>query len=272
MIKKFLYFFIFIFSFFLILLCSCESEEVANLRTGEGTSRTLSKKKSKGTVQNDEVKYPDETIDGSIDEAAISAGDEMLEKKRSARGEITKNSKDAKGDADEKADTGPSDNSKNEGVAKRSQNKTAANNSKEPAVSENEVEVSGTVKRAIGIRDGGDGRGTLCVYITNLCPTRDNLTSIQIFGTPIQISNADLSSDASEIPFSIPIRNNLLNNTYVISASLLEDGRICGKTYYRGDLITFGMSGCPRFNFKEGTSVTGISVFLNDFVIQNYGG
>ncbi|MBF0442014.1 MAG: hypothetical protein HQK54_08930 [Oligoflexales bacterium] len=146
---------------------------------------------------------------------------------------------------------------------------TAATPAPSPAAAE--IVVSGTVRRSIAIQAGGDGRGTVCVYITNFCPTRDNLQSLQLFGTPIQILNADLSTNMSQLEFSIPIRNNLATNTYVIAASLLEDGRACGRTYNRGDLLTFGANGCPRFNFQEGTSATGLSVVLNDFIIQNFG-
>ncbi|MBF0443633.1 MAG: hypothetical protein HQK54_17130 [Oligoflexales bacterium] len=135
------------------------------------------------------------------------------------------------------------------------------------------IAVKGTIVRRVRVQsgDGGDGRGTICIFMLNFCPNLNNLQNLQLFGLPRQIMNADLSADGGSVPFEIPITDNIASGTYVIAASLLENGRECGRVFMKGDLMSWDSNtACPRFNYDQ-RSVSNLVVTLNENVRMTVG-
>lgn len=126
------------------------------------------------------------------------------------------------------------------------------------------LNISGTVVRSCSIPAGGDGIGTLCLAVSDECPSMANMGSVTTFAGGMAY-NFDLSGNVA-VPFDLDflIFSALSSGTgYVISGYLQEAGGDCNVDGPDlGDPLAFGADACWGFTF-DGGDVTGAAVNFN---------
>jgi len=124
--------------------------------------------------------------------------------------------------------------------------------------------VSGKAVRSGNLDFTGDGIGTLCVAVTDGCPSMSNNNPTSFVGA--QVDQADLSTSQSEVPFTIPV-SGLADGAYVVTGFLQEAGGACSTSPTKGDPVAFdfemGSSPCPTFQVAGGSPVNGTGLVLD---------
>lgn len=124
------------------------------------------------------------------------------------------------------------------------------------------ITLSGSVQRTVGLSSGNDGKGTLCVAISDRCPSLQHQNPMGYVG--IQFNDTDLSSKSTSIDFIFDA-THLEPGRYVISGYLSEAGGNCNGRPHRNDPVTFHASGsspCAEFEYA-GNSLEGLGMRLN---------
>ncbi|MBW2529036.1 MAG: hypothetical protein JRI23_32970 [Deltaproteobacteria bacterium] len=127
-------------------------------------------------------------------------------------------------------------------------------------------EVSGRAVRTVEINSPADGLGTLCVAVTDGCPSLSLEEPTGFAGA--QIDNADLSGPGAQVQFTIDA-SGLADGTYVVTGFLQEAGGACGTEPTQGDPVAFdfgtGNTPCPSFDVSGGVPVgaTGLVLTFN---------
>jgi hypothetical protein len=122
--------------------------------------------------------------------------------------------------------------------------------------------VEGTVRRTVDLARGKDGRGTLCVAISDHCPSLAHQEPVGYVG--LQVNDADLSSTAMEVRFAFDA-TGLAHADYVVSGYLKEEGGECTGNPARDDPVSFHIvaeSPCPSFSYR-GQGMSGLVLDLN---------
>jgi sulfatase modifying factor 1 len=132
----------------------------------------------------------------------------------------------------------------------------------------NAVVLQGEVKTSVDPSSIGDGYGTLCIAVTDMCPSDTSPDMMEEYAH-MEIYGADLSSAAALVPFSISVpEDKIASGTgFAVVAMLAEDGGSCKEGHpAAGDMITYdfgetGSLGCATFG--PNGPFTALSVELN---------
>jgi len=126
------------------------------------------------------------------------------------------------------------------------------------------LNVSGTVVRTCGIPAGGDGIGTLCLAVTDECPSMSNMGAVSTFAGGME-TGFDMTGTAP-VPFDLEFigLSPMSSGTgYVISGFLQEAGGDCNMDGPdQGDPTAFGTEPCHAFTY-DGGDVTGAVIDLS---------
>ena len=126
------------------------------------------------------------------------------------------------------------------------------------------IHVTGTVVNTAGIPAGGDGIGTLCLAISDDCPSMMNMGEIETFAGG-QETDFDLTgTDPVAFDLDFYILQALQDGSdYVVSGFFQEAGGDCDQSGpAQNDPVAFGADQCPAFTY-DGGDVTGVAVDFN---------
>jgi hypothetical protein len=111
----------------------------------------------------------------------------------------------------------------------------------------------------------GDGIGMLCVAVADDCPSQSNGGAVTILAAT-QIEDIDLSEAGTTVPIEGAFGDDTALTAgaiYRVAAFLDDDDSGCEADPTSGDLLTFGESQCPSFEYADGMTVSDIVLVLN---------
>jgi hypothetical protein len=120
--------------------------------------------------------------------------------------------------------------------------------------------VSGEVLRTAALDEGGDGIGTLCIGVLDVC----DLGAVPLFGA--QIDDVDISVEGVARSFGFSVPNGALadGSTYLLGAFFAEDAIDC-QTHVPAGGELYG-SDCPSFLFEIEGAAGPLEVVLDSTV------
>lgn len=134
--------------------------------------------------------------------------------------------------------------------------------------------MSGVVRRTVDkLGTGKDGKGTLCVALTDKCPDVNSVTNPPVGFVATMIQNVDVSNPATNVPFQLDA-TGIPNGSYVVSGYLSETGGDCSGSPQAGDIVTFvnpmapGTVPCPAVELVAGQDVDNLVMNLNFVMIS----
>jgi len=130
-----------------------------------------------------------------------------------------------------------------------------------------QLTIEGHVSRSTSPSIGADGKGILCLAVSNDCKSVTNMGMVHNYGLGQAPDIVDLPDQETTVNFSVKIYFSEYledGHTYSVNAYLSEYSTECPSDGpYTGDLMVLGESACPVFEYSEGLELVRTNLDLN---------